>query len=222
MKVMRRQRLDQMIELLGDPSIWNTGGPSEDLPLLVLLVDEVQSFVDQNLMVGKAVLGYRQRIESALATLVSKGRSVVVWVIPMTQKPTSDSTPTTIGANAASAIAFSVKTPDAEKAIMGTSPGPDDPTATALPPELGYAVVAETGGREVVRFGYLRTETASALAHARAGLRREVAGPVEREPDPDPAEQASPRASSSSEDASERVRPARKRSPRRSRRAKAA
>lgn len=218
-----RQRLDQMIELRGGPSVWETGGPSKDVPLLVLIIDECQTYLDvtQVMKGDKEAAAFRDRTESAIASLVRKGRSVGIWVIPTTQKPTSDSLPTTIGANAASAVAFSVKTPDAEKAIIGTSPGPDDPTATALPPEPGYAVVAsETGGREVVRFGYLRTETASALAHAHAGLRRDVIGPVV--PDPDPAEEASPRTSGLSEDSSEPVRPARKRSPRRSRQAEAA
>lgn len=222
-----RQRLDQMVELRGGPSIWETGGPSEDVPLLVLIIDECQTYLDaeQIMKSDKASAGFRDRTEAALAALVRKGRSVGIWVVPTTQKPTSDSLPTTIGANAASAVAFAVKTPDAERAIMGTAPGPDDPSATALPSAPGYAVVAaESGAREVVRFGYLRTETASALAQAHAGLRRDVIPPVTREPDPepDPAGRPSPEQGMPKGEPAHAERPARKRAPRKSRRAEAA
>lgn len=182
-----RERLDRMVDLRGGPSIWDTGGPSEDLPLLVLVIDECQAILDKELIPrdDKDALRYRQRAEAAISVLVRKGRSVGVWVIPTTQKPTSDSLPTTIGSNAASAIAFRVKTHEAERAIMGTAPGANDPTATALPAVPGFAVVSsETGDREVVRFGYLPVDAAARAAHESSSLRRSVIGPIIRPTEP--------------------------------------
>ncbi|MFC7456748.1 hypothetical protein ACFQS2_06100 [Brachybacterium sp. GCM10030267] len=178
-----RDRLDRMVDLRGGPSIWDTGGPSIDMPLLVLVIDECQAILDKELIPrdDKEALRYRQRTEAAISVLVRKGRSVGVWVIPTTQKPTSDSLPTTIGSNAASAIAFRVKTHEAERAIMGTAPGPSDPTATGLPAVPGYAVVSsESGDREVVRFGYLPVDAAARTAHESSNLRRAVIGPIIR------------------------------------------
>lgn len=178
-----RDRLNRMVELRGGPSIWDTGGPSEDLPLLVLVVDECQAFLDKDAIPreDKEAHKFRQRTEAALALLVRKGRSVGIWVIPTTQKPTSDSLPTTIGSNAASAIAFRVKTPEAERAIMGRSAGADEPSATALPAKAGYAVVAsEDGVREVVRFAHLPSAVAHRAAQQCSHLRRTVIGPVDR------------------------------------------
>lgn len=179
-----RSRLDRMVQMRGGPSIWETGGPSSDIPLLVVVVDECQTVLDKEMIprTDKDALAYRQRTEAALSVLVRKGRSVGIWVIPTTQKPTSDSLPTTIGANAASAIAFRVKTHEAERAILGTAPGPDEPSATSLPAVPGYAVVAsENGDREVVRFGYLSSEAAGQIATEHAQLRRSVIGPIVRE-----------------------------------------
>lgn len=178
-----RDRLDRMVDLRGGPSIWDTGGPSVDMPLLVLVIDECQAILDKELIPrdDKESLRYRQRTEAAISVLVRKGRSVGVWVIPTTQKPTSDSLPTTIGSNAASAIAFRVKTHEAERAIMGTAPGPNDPTATSLPAIPGYAVVSsESGDREVVRFGYLPVDAAARSAKESSSLRRSVIGPITR------------------------------------------
>lgn len=162
-----RQRVRDMPAIRGGSSIWTTGGPSEDLPLLVCVVDECQTYLDATMIPKSDKEGHevRQRIEAAVATLVRKGRSAGVWVIPTTQKPTSDSLPTTIGANAASAISFRVKTPQAEQAIFGSAPADGDPSATDLPAMPGYAVLAtEDGRRERVRFPYLPEKVAAAYA----------------------------------------------------------
>ncbi|MGP5385583.1 hypothetical protein [Brachybacterium tyrofermentans] len=219
-----RARLDGMPRLRDGPSIWETGGPSLDMPLLVLVIDECQTVLDKEMIprTDKESQGFRQRTEAALSVLVRKGRSVGIWVIPTTQKPTSDSLPTTIGANAASAIAFRVKTHEAERAIMGTAPGPNEPSATALPAMPGYAVVSsESGEREVVRFAYLPSEVASRIAQEHAGRRRTVIGPITREVAPDVAsapDEGNKAAESTDETASERApRPRRARSPRKPR-----
>lgn len=160
-EVMRR-RLDEMPKHRdGDFSLWDRG-PSIDLPLLVVIIDECQTFFDKGEYPksDKEALVVRDRCEAAVATLVRKGRSAGIWVIVTTQKPTSDSLPTTIGANAASQVAFRVKTAQAEAAIFGEAPEPGEISARHIPQNSGYAVLAtETGTRELVRFAYLpRTE----------------------------------------------------------------
>lgn len=168
-----RRRLKELPDLRGGSSLWATGGPTEDLPLLVLVIDECQTYLDATMIArsDKDSLALRQRTEAALATLVRKGRSVGIWVLLTTQKPTSDSLPTTIGANAASAIAFRVKTAEAERAVLGSAPGANDPSATDLPSVPGYAVVArEDLGREVVRFAHLPETVAAAWARQHAHL----------------------------------------------------
>lgn len=147
------------------------------MPLLVLVVDECQAYLDVGAIPkgDRAAHEARQRSEAALASLVRKGRTAGIWVIPTTQKPTSDSLPTTIGANAASAISFRVKTPEAERAVLGSRPGDGEPSPTGLPTSPGFTVVAtEDGAREVVRFGYLPEKVAARHAQAHAPLRRDV------------------------------------------------
>ncbi|MFC6152035.1 hypothetical protein [Mumia xiangluensis] len=172
-----RDRLNRMPDLRGGASIWTTGGPSQSVPLLVIVVDECQTWLDPGAVSrgDKTAADLRQRAETAIATLVRKGRSAGIWCVPTTQKPTSDSLPTTIGSNAASAIAFRVKTPEAERAVLGSAPGDGDPSATDMPHEAGYAVVStETGSRELVRFAHLEEIDLRRVATAVAHLRRTI------------------------------------------------
>lgn len=172
-----RDRLGTLMEKRGGSSLWNTGGPSVDLPLLVVVVDECQSWLDAGAVPkgDKDAKDHRDRAEAALAALVRKGRSAGIWTIVATQKPTSDSLPTTIGTNAAAAISFGVKTPEAERAVMGSAPGDLDPRATDLPDRPGMAVLGrEDGSRVVVRFAYVDEAELAATARDAAHLRREI------------------------------------------------
>lgn len=172
-----RARLATLMEKRGGSSLWNTGGPSVDMPLLVVVVDECQSWLDAGAVPkgDKDAKEHRDRAEAALAALVRKGRSAGIWTIVATQKPTSDSLPTTIGTNAAAAIAFGVKTPEAERAVMGSAPGDLDPRATDLPDRPGMAVLGrEDGSRVVVRFAYVDEAELATTARDAAHLRREI------------------------------------------------
>lgn len=175
---MMRQRLEELPAVRGGSSIWNTGGPDRQYPQIIVIVDECQTYLDKSNFSrdDKEGLAYRQRIEAALANLVRKGRSVGFTTILATQKPTSDSIPTTIGANAAKNIGFRVKTDEAEKAIFGSAPAPTDPSATELPTVPGYVVMgAEDGSRTVARFSYIPEEVATAHADSFAHLVQEMA-----------------------------------------------
>ena len=178
-----RDRLDQLpARRDGDFSLW-AQGPSVDMPLLVVVIDECQTYFDKGEVArgDKESEAARQRCESAVATLVRKGRSAGVWVIPTTQKPTSDSLPSTIGANTASQIAFRVKTAQAEQAIFGEAPEPGEMSARNLPEASGYAVLAsETGTRELVRFAYVPPNVLARIGRETAHLRHD---PTEFEDD---------------------------------------
>ena len=168
-----RHRLQTIRETRGGSSIWNTGGPSQDMPLMICLVDECQTYLDKTGIPkgDKDKEAARARCEAALATLVRKGRSVGMLVILTTQKPTSDSLPTTIGANAAAAVALRVKSSPAEVAIFGEAPADDEPSARDLPPVAGYAIIGQEDGRRVrFRFGYLPEDRLEALAKDHAAL----------------------------------------------------
>lgn len=172
-----RNRLATIMETRGGSSLWNTGGPSVDMPLLVVVVDECQSWLDAGAVPrgDKDAKEHRDRAEAALAALVRKGRSAGIWTIVATQKPTSDSLPTTIGTNAAAAICFRVKTPEAERAVLGSAPGDLDPRATDLPDRPGMAVLArEDGTRGVVRLAYVDEAELATTARDAAHLRREI------------------------------------------------
>lgn len=168
-----RHRLQTIRRTRGGSSIWNTGGPSPDMPLMVCLVDECQTYLDKTGIPkgDKDKEAARARCEAALATLVRKGRSVGMLAVLTTQKPTSDSLPTTIGANAAASIALRVKSSPAEVAIFGEAPADDEPSARDLPPVPGYAIIGQEDGKRLrFRFGYLPEDRLERLALDSAAL----------------------------------------------------
>jgi S-DNA-T family DNA segregation ATPase FtsK/SpoIIIE len=134
----------------GLKNIW-TKGVSPDWPLQVSVFDETQQFLD--LPAAKA-LGKEAEKQCAQAIklgseLVRKGRSVGMLSIFATQKPTSDSLPSSISANCAVNLAFSLKTLDAAKATLGPDIGdyPSlSPVSLSLPEYAGVAVVSLRDG----------------------------------------------------------------------------
>lgn len=166
-----RHRLQTMKSVTGNSNIWHSG-PTPEMPLLVILVDECQTFFDT-----KGLPKDRKATADAIAarctSLVKKGRSAGILVISTTQKPTSDSIPTALRDNSALRICFRVMTPEAEASVLGDR---GEPSATAIGASLpGMAIVAtETGERERVRFSYLPEDTAEAWARQHAHLRRDL------------------------------------------------
>lgn len=147
-------------------SNWWNRGRSEDEPLLLVVMDEVQSYFETHAGMSKDDKALVGEITQLVSTLIKKGRSAGVVVICMTQKPTSEALPTRIRDNCGLRVAFRVTTSEAEQSVLG--PVPDDARdvrATAIPPSrIGGAVVAmETGGREFVRTYYLPEKTARSL-----------------------------------------------------------
>jgi S-DNA-T family DNA segregation ATPase FtsK/SpoIIIE len=173
----------------GRKNIWDVG-VSAEWPLQFSVFDETQSFFD--LPAAKA-LGKEQEKACAQAIkmggeLVRKGRSVAMCSVFATQKPTTDSLPSSIAANCALSVAFSLKTLEAAKATLGPDIGeyPSlSPVSLSLPEHAGVCVVSLRDG--MAPFTRLRspmvTEAeAAAVVAASAHLRRDPRAAV-RVPD---------------------------------------
>jgi S-DNA-T family DNA segregation ATPase FtsK/SpoIIIE len=102
---------------------WHAG-PTPEFPLVVTVIDECHTFFDLD-----AVKGQREAQREAEAQvracraltgqLVKKGRSVLMLVVLITQKQTSDAIPTAIRDNCRYGLSFAVKTKDAAVASLG-------------------------------------------------------------------------------------------------------
>src|ERR1039458_3964928 len=95
-------------------------GPSQAWPLVVIIMDECQQFLD-----GQAVKGRKpdedqvRKCQFYVSQLVRKSRSVMMVTIRATQKPTIDSIPSGIRDNTGISLAFGVKTIESATAVLG-------------------------------------------------------------------------------------------------------
>ena len=171
----------------GKKNIWSVG-VSEEWPLQFSVFDETQSFFD---MPAAKALGKDAEKACAQAIklgseLVRKGRSVGMCSVFSTQKPTTDSLPSSIASNCALSVAFSLKTLEAAKATMGPDIGdyPSlSPVSLSLPDYCGVAAVSLRDG--MLPFSRLRSpmvteDQVAAVVKATAHLRRDprVTAPV--------------------------------------------
>lgn len=137
--------------------------PSTDEPFVLAIVDECQVFFNAKGQTkeGKALV---DRITAAYESIVKLGRSAGFFAFFMTQKPTSDSIPTSIRDNVGPRICFRVNTPQAETAVLGETPSAlEDPARATQIPETqpGRAVIAQGPRRLHVRVAYLPETTAA-------------------------------------------------------------
>lgn len=148
-------RLRSQKETLGVSNFWNAT-ERNGMPFELIVIDECQElFVKQT---DKELAKVALEVQNLATTLVKRGRSAGVCVLLITQKPTSDSIPTSIRDNCGLRIAFRLDTAEAEKAALGGIP--DDlevPRAMAIPSarQGGAVLVDDKGHREFVRFHYL-------------------------------------------------------------------
>lgn len=170
-----RDRVQTLKSLTGSPNIWHTGVTVE-MPLLVVVIDECQTFYDSKGMPKEKKLE-SERITALVTNLVKKGRSAGIFVWSVTQKPTADSLPTGLRDNSAVRWACRVMTAEAEVSILGDR---GQPSAVDLPSSLPGAaiIVSETGERDRIRFDYLPDAAAEAAAQASAHLRRPITAPA--------------------------------------------
>jgi DNA segregation ATPase FtsK/SpoIIIE, S-DNA-T family len=182
----------------GRKNIW-TAGVSAEWPLIFTVLDETQTWFD--LPAAKA-LGKDEEKAAARAIklageLVRKGRSVGMCTVVSTQKPTTDSLPSSVSSNCALSLAFSLKTLDAARATLGADIGnyPSvSPVTLSLPEHAGVCVATLKDG--MIPFTRLRSpmvteDQAAAAATASAHLRRNPVALLDALPDlvPDTAEE---------------------------------
>jgi S-DNA-T family DNA segregation ATPase FtsK/SpoIIIE len=115
-----RRRLRSIVSLCGQPNAWNAGGPTEDLPLLVTILDECQTYLDLAQYKGDRALESMARHCIALVgELIRKGRSVLCLTILAIQKTTGDSIPTSLRDKSGLALSFALKTTESSLAALG-------------------------------------------------------------------------------------------------------
>lgn len=116
---LMRARLGCVVQVTGRKNSWHVG-PTEAWPLIVVLIDECQQFLDVASYKGdKDMEAMARRCVALAAELIRKGRSAMFVTILATQKPTTDSIPSTCSANAGISLCFGVKTVEAAASVLG-------------------------------------------------------------------------------------------------------
>jgi S-DNA-T family DNA segregation ATPase FtsK/SpoIIIE len=116
---LMRSRFGTVLEQTGHRNAWRRG-PTEDFPLIVIVIDECHSFFDLEAVKGdKDAEAHVRTCRTLAGQLVKKGRSVLMLTILITQKQTGDAIPTAIRDNCGFGVSFAVKTKDAAVASLG-------------------------------------------------------------------------------------------------------
>src|ERR1022692_4327508 len=116
---LMRARLGCVVQATGAKNSWHVG-PTEAWPLVIVILDECQQYLDVASYKGdKEREALSRRCVTLTAELIRKGRSAMMVTILATQKPTTDSIPSTCSANAGISLCFGVKTIEAAAAVLG-------------------------------------------------------------------------------------------------------
>jgi S-DNA-T family DNA segregation ATPase FtsK/SpoIIIE len=197
-----RRRLRSIGQLCGQRNAWNAGGPTEQLPLLVTVIDECQTYLDLAQHKGDRTLeGLTRRCIALTGELIRKGRSVLCLTMLATQKTTGDSIPTGLRDNSGLAVAFALKTTEASVAALGDAireySGYSPTLLRETPAGIGTAVVTLTTGTDPftrLRVPEITEQWAAARAAATAHNRRDprAVGYVTARAGADPADAQDP------------------------------
>ena len=148
-----RRRLRSITALCGQRNAWNAGGPTADLPLLVTVIDECQTYLDLAQHRGdRALESLARRCIALVGELIRKGRSVLCLTVLATQKTTGDSIPTSLRDNSGLAVSFALKTTESSVAALGDAireyPGYSPTLLRETPNGIGTAVATLTTGTD--------------------------------------------------------------------------
>jgi S-DNA-T family DNA segregation ATPase FtsK/SpoIIIE len=176
-----RRRLRNIVSLCGQRNAWNAGGPTDDLPLLVTVLDECQTYLDLAQHRGdRALEGLARRCIALTGELIRKGRSVLCLTILATQKTTGDSIPTSLRDNSGLAVSFALKTTESSVAALGDAireyPGYSPTLLRETPNGIGAAVATLATGTDPftrLRVPEITERWATAQAAATACNRRD-------------------------------------------------
>ncbi len=170
---LMRWRLQTQKERRGASNFWHAGATADD-PFVLVVIDECQTFFDPKEHMTKAAKELSQELAALTVNLVKKGRSAGIFVMSITQKPTSDSIPSALSANCGVKWACRVETRAAEESILGARPDgtPDSASPTLIPETRPGGVTVKRGGEWVrARFSYTPEGEAAAIAERYASLR---------------------------------------------------
>jgi len=176
-----RRRLRNIVSLCGQRNAWNASGPTEQLPLLVTVIDECQTYLDLGQHKGdRALEGLARHCIALVGELIRKGRSVLCLTILATQKTTGDSIPTSLRDNSGLAVSFALKTTESSVAALGDAireyPGYSPTLLRETPNAIGTAVATLTTGTDPfcrLRVPEITEQWAAARAFTTAHHRRD-------------------------------------------------
>lgn len=164
------------LEAEGRASVW-PDGVSREWPLIVLVIDECQTYLDVKSQFGRDSKEISGEIISLVTSLVRKGRAAGIVTILVTQKPTADAIPTAIRDLCGFRISYAQATDDAAEAVLGSvvRGSKVSPVFLDRPPAgQGICVMGQSNGRLVrVKSVDIGIEELRSLASETAGLRRD-------------------------------------------------
>jgi DNA segregation ATPase FtsK/SpoIIIE-like protein len=172
-KEVIRERLQNLHSLFGTSNFWNHG-PTPEVPVVFVLIDECQTFLDSRQLIGKELKAKGAEIHSLVNFLVRKGRSAGIVTILSTQKPTADSLPTDIRDNSSVRICFGVQSRYAAEAVLGDE-WSSDSAASPLGAAVGVGVASVEGTFVRFRAPYVHEAAVSEWVGRYAGLRGDPA-----------------------------------------------
>lgn len=164
-----RDRIRNSYQLFGSSNFWDRG-PTPRAPLVFVVVDECQTFLDPRQLVTKDKKAIGTEIHAAISYLVRKGRSAGVVTILSTQKPTAESLPTDIRDNASLRVCFGVQSTYAATAVLGDD-WRSDADASPLGAASGLGVAYVEGQFRRFRAPFVAESAVAAYTHHYSGLR---------------------------------------------------
>jgi S-DNA-T family DNA segregation ATPase FtsK/SpoIIIE len=135
-----RERLRNSTRLWGAANLWSTG-PSVEHPLVIVVIDECQAYLDNRSLITKEDRAVGVEIDALVRDLVKRGRSAGVLVVLSTQRPTADAIPTAIRDNANLRVCFGVRTREAAAAVLGEFSVGSEVSPIGSRPGVGVAVM---------------------------------------------------------------------------------
>lgn len=196
-----KDRPSALVEERGTHKFWRHG-PSESIPLVVVVMDECHNYIDSSGLRGrdKELIESNQRL---MRTVAKEGRGLGVLPIVATQKQTTDAIPSAVRDNLGVGICFAVFTLDGAVAALGDAIRKDDanhPTELNDPDRfIGVCVVTGVPGLagryDRIRVGDVDEPGMLQLVNDAAHLRRDVipaAAPTVRDASADSAGTAVP------------------------------
>lgn len=139
-QALMRHRLGNAKDIYGQSNLWSAG-PSRPFPIVFVVIDECQAYLDLRSFSVKEDKALASEIDSIVRDLVKRGRSAGIIVVLSTQRPTADSIPTSTRDNCGLRVCFSVATREAATAVLGEFTADSPLSPIGCPVGVGVASV---------------------------------------------------------------------------------